>query len=212
MRRKQITPDKIAQITGGKYMGPRGRRNDRIDGVAIDSRDTVKDDLFVCIKGQRVDGHDFARQAIEQRGALCCLAEREPYEGCPCVVVDSTVAALGKLAEYYRHLFTIPVVGVIGSVGKTTAKELISDVLGRKMNVLKTPANLNNEIGVPLTLLSLREEHEAAVIEMGISDFGEMRRLAQMVRPDICVMTAIGYCHLEKLGDLKGVLKARLPR
>ena len=209
MKRKQITPEKIAELTGGTYMGPRSRKNDRIGGVGLDSRDIEPDDLFVCIKGARADGHDFARQAVEQKGALCCLAEREPYDGCPCVIVESVVSALAKIAEYYRQLFSIPVVGVIGSVGKTTAKELISDVLGRKMNVLKTPANLNNELGVPLTLLSIREEHEAAVIEMGISDFGEMRRLAKMVRPDICVMTSIGYCHLEKLGDLRGVLRAK---
>ena len=103
----------------------------------------------------------------------------------------------------------VEVAGVTGSVGKTTTKEMIHCVLSSKYNTLKNEGNLNNEIGVPLTLLRLREEHEAAVVEMGISDFGEMRRLSKMARPDICVFTAIGYWHLEKLGDLKGVLKAK---
>jgi UDP-N-acetylmuramoyl-tripeptide--D-alanyl-D-alanine ligase len=114
-----------------------------------------------------------------------------------------------KLGKYYRSLFDIPFIGVVGSVGKTSTKEMIASVLSEKYSVLKTPENLNNEIGVPLTLLSLREEHEAAIIEMGISDFGEMSRLADMVRPDICVMTNIGYCHLENLIDLDGVLRAK---
>ncbi len=100
-------------------------------------------------------------------------------------------------------------IGVTGSVGKTTAKEMTAAVLSKKHTVLKTRKNLNNEIGVPLMLLSLRAEHEAAVIEMGISEFGEMSRLSKMVRPDICLMTAIGYCHLENLNDLNGVLKAK---
>ena len=100
-------------------------------------------------------------------------------------------------------------IGVTGSVGKTTAKEMICAVLSARLNVLKTPENLNNEIGVPLTLLSLEDSHEAAVIEMGISEFGEMRRLAEMVRPDICLITKIGHCHLEALGDLEGVLRAK---
>ncbi|MGM9521243.1 MAG: UDP-N-acetylmuramoyl-tripeptide--D-alanyl-D-alanine ligase [Oscillospiraceae bacterium] len=208
MKMKQLTVERIAQVTGGEFFGPRGLKNDRITGVSTDSRDVEKGGLFVCIKGARVDGHSFAPMAVKERGALCCLSE-EPLGEVPHILVKSTTAALRELAAYYRTLFHIPVVGIVGSVGKTTAKEMTAAVLSRKFNVLKTPANLNNEIGVPLTLLSLREEHEAAVIEMGISDFGEMRRLAKMVRPDICVMTAIGYCHLEKLGDLEGVLKAK---
>jgi UDP-N-acetylmuramoyl-tripeptide--D-alanyl-D-alanine ligase len=106
-------------------------------------------------------------------------------------------------------MFDIPVIGITGSVGKTSAKEMVSAVLGEKYRVHKTPENLNNEIGVPLTLLSLDERHDAAVVEMGISEFGEMSRLAEMVRPNICVMTKIGYSHLETLGDLDGVLRAK---
>ena len=127
----------------------------------------------------------------------------------PYVLVDSTLLAIRKIGEYYRGLFDIPFIGLTGSVGKTTAKELVAAALGAKLNVLKTKENLNNDLGVPLTLLSLDESHEAAVIEMGISDFGDMSVLAQMVRPDIFIMTKIGYAHLEELGDLQGVLKAK---
>lgn len=207
MKMKRVSVAEIAEVTGGTYSGPRRVKLERITGVSIDSREVQTGGLFVCIKGSRVDGHDYAHDAVTARGAAVCIAERAV--DAPHILVKSSVEALQKLAEYYRGLFDIPVIGIIGSVGKTTAKEMTAAVLLRKFNTLKTPANLNNEIGVPLTLLSLREEHEAAVIEMGISDFGEMTRLAKMVRPDICVMTSIGYCHLEKLGSLKGVLKAK---
>ena len=208
MKMKPVTLEKIAEVTGGAFFGPRFSRKDRITGVTTDSREVEPGNLFVCIKGARVDGHNFAEKAAAS-GAVCRLSERRLDDGCPYILVDDTLKALRDLAAYYRSLFQIPVIGIIGSVGKTTAKELTAAVLLREKCVLKTHANLNNEIGVPLTLLNLREEHEAAVVEMGISDFGEMRILAEMVRPDIVVMTSIGYCHLEKLGDLKGVLRAK---
>ncbi len=208
MSLKSLTVDKIAEVVGGKYIGPRGLRNDRIESVSIDSREAEPGGLFVCVKGARADGHSFALRAVEERGAKLCLAEEE-LTAVPYIRVSSTRKALRDLAAYYRTLFHIPIVGIVGSVGKTTAKELVARVLSRRFLTLKTPENLNNELGVPLTVLSLREEHEAAVIEMGISDFGEMRRLAAIVRPDICVFTSVGYCHLEKLGDLQGVLKAK---
>lgn len=209
MRMKPLTLETIAEITGGKYIGDDVWRQTAITGVVKDNREAYDGCLFICIKGERADGHNFSNAAF-QAGAVCCLAERElPDAGGPYVLVASTLQALKELGEYYRGLFNIPVIGVTGSVGKTTAKEMTAAVLSQKYNVLKTPENLNNEIGVPLTLLSLKEEHEAAVIEMGISDFGEMSRLAKMVKPDICLMTSIGYCHLEQLGDLNGVLKAK---
>lgn len=207
MGMKPLTLDTIARVTGGKLIG--GNENTIITGVVRDNREVKEGNLFVCFPGERVDGHDFAPKAFEA-GAAACLAQRElcDVKG-PYILVDSTFQALKDLAKYYRSLFTIPVIGVTGSVGKTTAKEMTASALSAKLNVLKTSANLNNEIGVPLTLLSMTEEHEAAVVEMGISDFGEMSRLADMVRPDICIMTTIGFCHLETLGDLDGVLKAK---
>lgn len=209
MGMKPLSLETIAHVTGGEYVGDNALKSTCITGVVKDNREAYEGCLFICIKGERVDGHDFAGKACNA-GAACCLAERPLQEPRgPYVRVESTLQALITLGEYYRGLFDIPVVGVTGSVGKTTAKEMTAAVLSEKYNVLKTPENLNNEIGVPLTLLSLREEHEVAVIEMGISNFGEMRRLAKMVRPDICLMTTIGYSHLEELGDLDGVLRAK---
>ena len=206
---KPLSLETIARVTGGTYVGAESNKTTLIQSVEHDSRKVKEGALFLCIKGERSDGHNYANKAYEL-GAVCCLAEQElPDAKGPYVLVESTLIALKALGAYYRSLFTIPVVGITGSVGKTSAKEMIASALSAKFNICKTEANLNNEIGVPLTLLNMREEHEAAVIEMGISDFGEMTRLGQMVRPDLCVMTNIGYCHLECLGDLNGVLKAK---
>jgi UDP-N-acetylmuramoyl-tripeptide--D-alanyl-D-alanine ligase len=205
---KPISLEKIAEVTGGTYHGSESEKTTLIANVVKDNREAADGSLFVCIPGAKVDGHDFADSAYE-KGAVCCLAEKTLDTDRPYVLVENTAKALAELAAYYRGLFDIPIVGITGSVGKTTSKEMTAAVLSEKYNVLKTTANLNNELGVPLTLLSLREEHTAAVIEMGISDFGEMRRLSRMVRPNINLMTTIGYCHLENLIDLEGVLRAK---
>lgn len=202
-----VTLKTVAEVTCGTLIG--GNENVTLTGVVRDNREVKEGNLFVCFVGERSDGHDFANKAFEA-GAAACLAQHEiPDAKGPYILVENTFAALKALAKYYRSLIGIPVIGVTGSVGKTTAKEMTAAVLSSKLNVLKTEANLNNEIGVPLTLLSITEEHQAAVVEMGISEFGEMSRLAEMVRPDICIMTTIGFCHLETLGDLDGVLKAK---
>jgi len=209
MNMKPLTLETAANVTGGRFVGDEALKSVCITSVIRDSRAVTPGSLFLCIPGAKADGHDFAGRAYAA-GAVCCIAEREfPDAAGPYILVESTLSAVKKLGAYYRSLFPIPVVGVTGSVGKTTAKEMIAAVLSEKYRVLKTSENLNNELGVPLTLLSLREEHEAAVIEMGISEFGEMSRLAEMARPDICVMTVIGCCHLENLGDLDGVLRAK---
>ena len=114
-----------------------------------------------------------------------------------------------KIAAFYRRSLDIKVVGITGSVGKTSTKEMIASVLSEKYRVLKTEGNLNNEIGLPLTIFKIREEHQVAVLEMGISEFGEMHRLAEMAQPDICVITNIGLCHLENLITRDGILKAK---
>ena len=206
---KHLTPQIIADITGGEYIGREQDRYVKVQGAARDNRDVRPGNLFLCIPGARVDGHSFADNAFE-RGAACAVAQhalggaKGPY-----VIVESTLEAVKKLGAYYRRLFDIPVIGITGSVGKTTVKEMVACALGARFCVLKTPENLNNELGVPLVLLSLEPRHEAAVIEMGASEFGEMGRLAQMVRPDICVTTKIGHAHLDALGDLDGVLRAK---
>ena len=206
---KHLTPQIIAEITGGRYVGGEGMRHIRVRGAVRDNRDVMPGNLFVCFKGSRADGHSYAKNAFEA-GASCCLTERElPDAAGPYVIVGSTAEAIRTIGEYHRSLFDIPVIGITGSVGKTTAKELVAAALGARYRVLKTEKNLNNELGVPLTLLAIDEQHEAAVIEMGISGFGEMSRLAQMVRPDFFIITKIGYAHLEALGDLNGVLRAK---
>ena len=209
MGMKPLSLGEIARVCGGTYVGPEEKKAACITGAVRDNREVQPGNLFVCIPGEKNDGHDFAASAY-QRGAACCLAQRPLKDAAgPYVLVDSTLEAIKAVGKYYRSLFSVPVIGVTGSVGKTTAKEMIAAVLSAGLNTLKTSANLNNELGVPLTLLQLQEEHQTAVIEMGISEFGEMARLADMVRPDICVMTSIGYCHLENLGDLDGVLRAK---
>ena len=124
-------------------------------------------------------------------------------------MIFRTLQAVKDIAEYYRSLFTIPFIGVTGSVGKTSTKEMLASVLKEKFKVHKTQGNFNNELGVPLTLFAMEEDTEVAIIEMGISDFGEMTRLSKIVKPNICVITNIGCCHLENLGDRAGVLKAK---
>lgn len=203
---KNMTLGKIEKACGGRFSG--GNKDVRITGAAMDSRQVEKGFLFFAIKGERVDGHDFIPQVME-KGAACAVCEKEPAVSCPYILVKDVRQAMQDIAAFYRAGLSIPVVGITGSVGKTSAKEFIAAVLAQKYNVLKTQGNYNNELGVPLTLLRIKEEHEAAVIEMGINHFGEMHRLSRMVMPDLVVMTNIGDCHLEALGSREGILKAK---
>ena len=204
-----LTIEQIAAAVGGRLIDGGFDTSQAVTSVVRDNRDAVDGSLFLCFVGENVDGHTFANAAFHS-GAVCAIAERELDDAQGAyLLVDSTAAALRRLGAFYRGLLSIPIIGVTGSVGKTTAKEMVAAVLSERFCVLKTQENLNNEIGVPLTLLKIGAEHEAAVIEMGISDFGEMTRLAEMARPDVCVMTSIGHSHLEQLGDLDGVLRAK---
>ena len=206
---KNMSLQKIAAACGGTYCGSADLSDREVSSVVIDSRKAEKDSLFVAIKGARVDGHSFIPQVME-KGALCAVSEQDlgdvPY---PYIKVGSCEQALKDIAEHYRRSLDIRVVGISGSVGKTSTKEMIASVLGQKFNVLKTEGNFNNEIGLPLTVFNIREEHEIAVLEMGISHFGEMTRLAKIARPDICVITNIGVAHIESLGSRDGILKAK---
>lgn len=206
---KAMSLREIATACGGHYYGDKSKLDSIATGVAIDSRKIEEGFLFVPIKGARVDGHTFISQVME-KGALCTLSEHVLENATHAyILVNSCEQALKDLAEHYRKALDIKVVGITGSVGKTSTKEMIASVLSQKYNVLKTAGNFNNEIGLPLTIFNIREEHEVAVLEMGISDFGEMHRLAKMARPDICVITNIGLCHLENLIDRDGILKAK---
>lgn len=193
--------------------------NSPVDSVVLDSRKAAEQGVFVAIVGERVDGHKFIGDVFA-KGVSLVITEKTPKQveaehGVPesawksYLLVRDSFKALKELAEYYRQKLSIPIVGITGSVGKTSTKEFIAGVLAEKYRVLKTEENFNNEVGVPLTLLRIRPEHEAAVVEMGISDFGEMHRLSRMVRPNVCVITNIGQCHLENLKTRDGILKAK---
>jgi UDP-N-acetylmuramoyl-tripeptide--D-alanyl-D-alanine ligase len=180
-----------------------------ITGVVVDSRLVEKDYLFIATVGERVDGHDFIDDVFS-KGAMAVVCEKTPINSkIPYILVEDSLSALKSIATWYRMQLTIKVIGITGSVGKTSTKEFVSSVLAKKYNVLKTEGNFNNEIGLPLTILKIRNEHEVAVLEMGISDFGEMHRLSEIAKPDICLITNIGQCHLEKLGSRQGILKAK---
>lgn len=178
-------------------------------GVVIDSRKIEKNNIFIATRGEHVDGHRFISQVFDA-GAMGVICERAPENpGGAYIVVEDSFQALKDLAEYYRRQLDIRVVGITGSVGKTSTKEFVASVLSKGFRVLKTEGNFNNEIGLPLTVLRIREDCEAAVLEMGISDFGEMHRLSRIARPDVCLITNIGQCHLENLGTRDGILKAK---
>lgn len=206
---RNMTLENIAAACGGTLIGGRAAFEGEISFITTDSREAAGRCLFAAIKGNRSDGHDYIGQAASS-GAACCLCERAPDScGCAVIVVPSTPAALREIAAFYRRQFQIPFVGITGSVGKTTAKDMVASVLSQRFKVLKTSGNLNNALGVPLTIFRLRDEHEAAIIEMGVSDFGEMSALAEIVRPSVALYTAIGDSHLECLGSREGVLKAK---
>ena len=198
-----------AEVTGGVLKNASGLEDTLLTGVAIDSREVQRGFLFAALPGEKTDGHRFMDSAFD-KGAVCALASHMPENASgPVILTDSVPQALQSLAAWYRSQFDLPVIGLTGSVGKTTAKEMLRSVLSQKYTVLANTGNLNNELGVPLTLFRLREEHTLAVIEMGISDFGEMRRLARMVQPDCALFTVIGQSHLQFLGDRAGVLRAK---
>lgn len=204
----KMTIRRAAEICGGMLAGA-CPEDAALRQIVIDSREVQPGDLFAAFRGEKTDGHRFIGAAFE-RGAACCLAEERPTgETRPVILVPDVLDAMEKLAAAYRAQFDIPVVGITGSVGKTTAKEMISAVLEQRFRTLKTEGNLNNRLGVPMMLSRLNESHQAAVIEMGISEFGEMHHLAGMVQPTAAVFTVIGHAHLEFLQDLDGVLRAK---
>ena len=206
---KNLTLENIAKACGGNYHGPEDDKGKEVSSITTDSRTAKAGSLFVAIKGERVDGHSFI-PAVYQQGALCVLCQEVPEDATGAyILVDSTTEAVKGIAEFYRQQLDVKVVGITGSVGKTSTKEIVASVLSVKYKTLKTLGNFNNELGVPLTIFRLTEDDEVAVLEMGINHFGEMHRLSKMARPDICVITNIGDCHLEFLGDRDGVLKAK---
>ncbi len=199
--------EEILAACGGTYFGDPALLKRAASDIVIDSRCAAPGCLYVPIVGERLDGHAFIGSARQNGASLVLTAHKlneEPY-----ILVDDTLSALAAVATAYREKFAIPVVGLTGSVGKTSTKEMIASVLSTRFNVLKTNGNLNNETGVPLTLFRLDETHEVAVIEMGTNHFGEIGRLSSMVRPDFCLFTNIGVAHIENFGTREGILKGK---
>ena len=204
------TVREICAAVGGTLL--QGEGSALITGVTTDSRAVSAGQLFIPLTGERFDGHAYIGSALSS-GAAGCLTARTPETLLPgklYVQVADTRLALKALAAWYRSRFTLPVVRITGSAGKTTTKEMVAAVLSRRYDTLKTQANFNNDIGTPLTLLGLAPQHQAAVIETGMNHFGEIRYLGEMVRPDIAVITNVGDAHIENLGNTRqGILRAK---
>lgn len=179
-------------------------------GVSTDTRSITKNCLFVCIKGENFDGNTFASKALEE-GAYHVIVDNPDFfvENGKMTLVDNSVLYLQKLANHHRRKFDIPVIGITGSNGKTTTKELINTVLSKKYNVLATIGNLNNHLGVPFTLLRLNEQHDIAIIEMGANKFKDIEELCLIAEPTHGIITNIGKAHLEGFKDFEGVLRTK---
>lgn len=211
---KSIKVKEIVSAVNGRLLC--GDKNQIITSVSTNSKEIKKGALFIPIKGEKVDPHCFIESALENGAAAVFtnrehgVSELEKSNGKAYIQVKDTLKALQDFACYYRNCFQIPVIGITGSVGKTTTKEMVSAALETKYNVLKTAGNKNSQVGVPLTIFGLEEEHEAAVIEMGISEEGEMHKLARMVRPDFAVITNIGVSHIAQLKSRENICKEKM--
>ena len=206
-----ITLGQLLQAVDGRLLGEPVSPDTPISLVSTDSRNMEPGALFIPLAGERFDGHTYIDSALEAGAAGCLTArERERYlPGKFYVKVADTQRALRDLAAWYKDRFPIPFVAVTGSVGKTTAKDMLAAVLGVRYKVLKTEGNFNNNIGLPLTLLRLDHSHQIAVVEMGMDRFGEIDYLAGLVRPDVGVITNIGDAHIERLGSRENIFRAK---
>lgn len=200
----RLSLSEVARIVNGRLTGA----DVAFSTVSIDTRNTHPGDLFIAIAGKRFDAHDFLHSAARQ-GAAAAIVSRESDIDLPRITVSDTRIALGQLAREWRRRCAVPVVGVTGSNGKTTVKEMLAGILAVGGEVLYTRGNLNNDIGVPLTLLGLNERHRFAVIEMGANHIGEIAYTANIALPGIAIITNAGAAHLEGFGSLEGVAKAK---
>ena len=206
---KNLTLRNITKACHGEYRGPENLLDKEVAGVTIDSRKVEKDYLFIAIDGERVNAHKFISDTIE-KGAMCVISHEDLGKtDFPYILVESTGQALLDTAKLYRDSFDIKVVGITGSVGKTSTKEMIASVLSQKYCVHKTLGNFNNEWGLPITIFEMNEKHQVAVLEMGVNHFGEMHRLSSVASPDICVITNIGIAHLEFFKTREGILQEK---
>ena len=209
-----LTLDELASLTGGRLLGtpPESSREDqvRITEVVVDTREAIGDhSLFIALQGPHFDGHRFVEKAFQRGTALAMVAESslptllEQVPGKPLLVVDDTLEALQRLAARWRQRFTIPLIAITGSNGKTIVKDMLARILSRQFRVFRSPGSYNSQVGVALSLLGLTEDHEIGIIEAGISQTGEMERLEAMIAPTAGIITTIGLAHAAGLGDLE---------
>ena len=204
---KELTLKQIADWCGGKVSAR--FEHLRVSRMQSDSRKVRSGDLFVALKGAKADGHDFAETAINH-GAVAALVSRPISEKLPSIEVEDTLRAYGDIAAGYRKLTGVKVVGITGSVGKTTTKEMTASVLEAAYHTAKTEGNHNNNLGLPMTIMDMPENTEVAVLEMGMNHSGEMEYLSSIARPDLAIITNIGTMHIEHLGTREGILQAKL--
>jgi len=211
-----LTIQDVLQGATGRWIGPAAERNRPVTNVCTDSRTLAPGDLFFALNGERFDGHNFVLQALTQGAAAAVVSEdwcrqHKPETGGKRLwVVDDTLIAFQEAARVYRRRFDIPVVAVTGSVGKTSTKEAIYQVLSQKLCVWRNQQSFNNHVGVPTTLFGLRREHQVLLTEMGTNHPHELERLSYLAEPDIALLTNIGHAHLEFFKDLQGVLAAKM--
>ncbi len=207
-----ITIGQVAYITGGTLMS--GNANFEIDSISTDSRTASVGSLFIPLRGERFDGHEFIHDAVRKRRIGAFLTEKSigyvDESEVAVIKVPDTLKALHKLATYNRKRLDIPVIAITGSTGKTTTKDMVYSVLCTKYNTLATEGNLNNEIGLPLTLLRLNNSHEIAVVELGMNALGEIHALANISLPDVAIITNIGVSHIGKLKSRDNIFKAKM--
>lgn len=179
------------------------------NGICTDTRKISQNTIFFALKGDNFNGNQYAGMAIEKGCAYAIVDEKEFVVNDKCILVDSVLKTLQDLANYHRKQFNIPVIGITGSNGKTTSKELIGEVLSKKYNILMTQGNLNNHLGVPFTLLNLNASHEIAVIEMGANKRGDIKELVEIAEPTHGIITNIGSAHIEGFGSIQGVIDTK---
>lgn len=206
--RTPLTLRALAAAAGGELRGDPEAWNVPVRNVVIDNREVEPGSLFVAVRGERFDGHDFA-QGAAQAGAAGAVLSKEMDIGIPYVLVPDTVHALQAAARIHHDFYAPRTVAVTGSAGKTTTKEMISCVLSRQWTTASTKGNLNNQTGVPLTLFTIGPETEAAVVEMGMNHAGEIDRIAYAANPDVGIITNVGTAHIEYLGSREGILAAK---
>ena len=209
---ESLTVNELVIATQGKLV--LGNENYTIDDIVIDSRKANEKNVFVAIIGENLDGHNFMQSAYEKGCKTFIKNEKSNIEfnylDVNVIEFKDTEKALGDIARYYKEKFEIPFIGITGSVGKTTTRDMVYAAVSSKFNSLKNEGNLNNQLGVPLTLFELNKLHECAVIEMGMSGFNEIEYLANIVNPKIGVISNIGLSHIERLGSQEGILKAKM--